>query len=181
MAGRAVANKVSEAVAVGAGSTEPLGLFTAASVGATAASATAIAPTDMFKLFTSMGKAYQKTGAWVVSAPLYRQMLGWEDTAGSYMLRPADHAANSFLGRPLYVETNVTTQGTGSNLAAGEVHCCFGDVSQFVVRTTPMMFKHDDGGDDFAKFVQRIAFAVWIDSALVVPSAVKSLKTAAGQ
>jgi HK97 family phage major capsid protein len=103
-------------------------------------------------------------------------MLKWReliDGGGAFLVDHDDAGHLTFLGRPVFVDPNLN--GAGSDLAASDVAAAFGDWSAMWVRVSPLHLRVDNGGPDFAKFITRIALAVWIDSAIVDPLALRKL------
>ncbi len=166
---RAVANKVAEMLALGAGTTEPLGALTDATVGVTTASQTAVTPNEMLALCKSVPKGYRKRSKLVVSDALHAAMLAWKDDSDQYLLRSLEGGGYQFAGYPVIVEPAADQSG----LSAGEVHAVFGDWSGYFVRMTPLLFHRDDHNP----LVVVFRFALWLDAAIADTAALRSLKT----
>lgn len=168
LAARAIATKVANLIAVGAGTTEPMGLATTATSGLTTASATTVTADEMVSLYQSVALPYRRIGSFIVSDGLYTQMLKWKTADGDYLLRSKDGATETFMGRPLYVEPQMASP------AGGTFPALFGDISQFLVRTTGVLFERDDSSM-FKEFTVVWRFATWLDSCLADVAAVRKL------
>jgi HK97 family phage major capsid protein len=169
---RAIQNKVSAYLALGAGTTEPTGAFTAAIVtaGKTAASQTTIAVDEWVDLMKSIPKGARKGARIVASDVAHTELLKAKSGMGDYLLDTVDGGGYSFAGAPLYTEP----QADQTSMSTGEVHVVAGDWSSFFVRMTPMYFKRTDGDDPLNPL---FTFAIWMDSNLVGPD-LRSLKMA---
>jgi HK97 family phage major capsid protein len=174
---RAVGNKVAEMLAVGAGSTEPVGIFTGAAVGKTCASATVVTPEDVIALTKSVGKGYRKQARMVASDEFHTAMLNWREDdsegTGGFLLRSLDEGGYQIAGKPVYTEPQADSAG----ISANDVVAVYGDVaSGYFVRMTPMLWARNDADPLNLVFT----FAIWIDANIADAGAVKSLKMGAG-
>jgi len=168
---RALADQTAAQLALGDGTTEPVGVFTASIVtaGVTAASATAVLPDEMIGLVKSVGKGYRKRSQLVVSDVLHTHMLKWKDDTDAYVLRSTDGGGYQFAGYPVFTEP----QADQTSMSASEVHAVFGSFADgLVVRFSPFLFAKDDSNPLLVLF----RFAQWIDAAVTDTAALRSLK-----
>ncbi len=172
-ASRAIANQVAAQLALGDGTTEPAGLFTAGitTAGKTAASATSVTADEMIDLVKSVSKGYRKRSKLVVSDVLHTSLLKLKDDTDSYVLRSVDGGGYQFCGLPVFTEP----QADQTSMSASEIHAVCGDFSGFFVRMTPMLFHRDDHNP----LVLSFRFAIWIDSAVADAGALRHLVMAA--
>lgn len=175
-ASRAITTKIAEVLALGAGTTEPLGLFRGAGVGKTTAVAGAVTPEELIDLTKSLGKGYRKAARLIASDALHTAMLKWReddsDGTGAFLLRSTEGGGYQFAGKPVFTEP----QADQSGLSAGEVHAVYGDTSGYFVRMTPMLFAKDDSNP----LVVVFRFALWLDACVADAGAVRALKLASG-
>ena len=166
---RSIANKVAAMLALGAGTTEPLGVFTSAAVtaGVTTASTTAAVMDEMLALTKSLPKGYRKQARLVTSDALHTSLLSYKDGQGDYLLRSIEGGGEQFAGKPMYTEP----QADQSGMSAAEVHAVYGDFSGYFVRTTPMFFQRSDADPLNPSFV----YSIWMDANVADASSLRSL------
>lgn len=116
---------------VGAGTTEPTGIVTAASLGVTAASATAIASDEFLELIHSVDPAY-RTGAGFMmhdNILLYARKL--KDANDDYLWQPGlkDGVPDRFLGYGLTIN-----QDMDSAVTTGKKTALFGQLNKYKIR-----------------------------------------------
>lgn len=170
---RSVANKVAAYLALGAGTTEPMGLFTsgAVTVGKTSSQQTGFATTDLIEAFKALGKGYRKQAHVVVSDVLLMDLLQRSNDNGDYIFKTLEGGGEQFMGKPMHTEP----QADQTSMTAGEVHAVMGDFSGYFVRQCPIFFKRVDAPDPLnVNFV----FAAWMDSQVADADALVSAKTA---
>ena len=167
---RAIANKTAAMLALGAGTTEPTGLFTSSvvNVGVTTESTTAVTIDECLALTKALGKGYRRAAKFVASDVLHTAMLQAKSGEGDYTLGSVEGGGMTFAAKPLIAEP----WGDQSGMSAGEVHGLYGDFAGYFVRTTPMFFRRTDGDDPLNPLYH---FAIWLDARLVDESAIVSL------
>lgn len=118
----------------GSGSSEPQGVVTGASAGATAGSTTAIAFADLIALYHSVDPAYREMGEWMMNDITVKQLRGLEDDNGRPLWLPAstgslqDGEPDTILGKKLIINQSMVDPATGT------VPVVFGDMSYFWIR-----------------------------------------------
>ncbi len=118
----------------GAGSTEPQGIVTGASAGATAGSATAIAYADLIALYHAVDPAYREMGEWMMNDTTVKQIRTLEDDNGRPLWLPAstgsiqDGEPDRIFGKKLIINQSMVDPATGV------VPVVFGDMSYFWIR-----------------------------------------------
>jgi len=115
----------------GDNASKPQGIVTAANVGKTAASATAIAADELFDLQHSLDPAWRKRGAtWMMSDSTLKAVRLLKDTTNQYLFRPglAAGVADTILGDPFVINQDVPAIATTAKSIA------YGDFSQYVIR-----------------------------------------------
>lgn len=169
---RSIANKVAAMLALGNGTTEPCGLFTASAVtvGVTTAVATGPSMNEMVQLTASLGKGYRKSGRMVTSDVLHTSLLQFTDDVGGYYLRTLEGGGETLAGKRLFSEP----QADQSGMSSAEVHAVYGDFSGYFVRTTPMLFRRTE--DD--PLNPQYTFAIWMDAKVADANSLVSLKMA---
>lgn len=166
---RALQEIVAEKLALGAGTTEPTGLFTASvvTVGETAASETTITVDEWINLVKSVPKGYRKRMSIVASDVAHTELLLAKSGLGEYLIDTVDGGGYSFAGKPMYTEP----QADQTSMSTGEVHVVAGDFSGYFVRLSPMFFRRSDADPLNPEF----SFALWIDAQLVDEDSLRSL------
>lgn len=169
---RAVANKTAAMLALGNGTTEPQGLFTASAVtvGVTAAGTTTATMDEVLQTTKALGKGYRKVAKLVTSDVLHTEMLLTKQDDGDYLLDSTKEGGYTFARKPWFVEP----QADQTSMSAGEVHAVYGDfASGYFVRTTPMFLQRTDGDDPLNP---QFHFAIWMDAKVADANALVSLK-----
>jgi len=127
----AVGTAISNVLVNGTGTTEPTGLFHAATVGVTG-TATNHLPTagEIVDLYFSVGASYRPNAAWIMNDATYAHVRKLTDTTGQFLVDSLGGASNeTLMGRPVLTDPRVATAGT----AVKSVY--FGDVERnFCVR-----------------------------------------------
>jgi HK97 family phage major capsid protein len=176
--GRKIGRAAGDAWATGAGTTEPLGLFTAATTTDTAVT-NVVDSDDILTLIYSVEPQYRAGGSFIANDGIYAilRKLKWEisgDPVG-YAWQPSMQAGSPdrLFGYPMFSEPSAPADVS----VDGDVFITFGDVSRFYIRQV--------GGVGFLRLNEvymadqmSIGFMAWIrtDSALVDENAVKALK-----
>jgi HK97 family phage major capsid protein len=170
---RAIASKTAEMLALGNGTTQPQGLFTAAgvTVGKTAASKTVVTSTECIQFMKALPKGYRKAARIVASDALHTYMLSWLDAEGQYLLRSIEGGGDQFMGKPMFTEP----QADQSGMSASEVHAVAGDFSGYYVRLSPMFFRRSDADPLNPVFT----FAIWLDAKIADAQSLVSLAMSA--
>lgn len=117
MLGNAISNAVAAHYATGSGTAQPEGIMTNATTGVTGGTALAGAPTvaNIISLFGSLKSQYRATSSWVMNSATFTYLANLNDTQGRSLLLPSlvDGAMNMLMGRPLYLDDNIASFGTG--------------------------------------------------------------------
>lgn len=111
-------------------STGPIGFLTQTTLGATAASATAISGDDLLKIFYSVIKPYRISGKWMMNDATVGGLRGIKDSYGQYLWQPGLVLGEPdvLLSKPVVSDTNMPT------VAASAKSIAFGDFSKYFVR-----------------------------------------------
>jgi len=121
------------AYATGTGTAQPNGLVTAATLGVTAASATAIADTELIDLVHSVDIAYrnQPGAGWVMNDAIVKAIRKLKDSDNQFIWQPGLTVAepDRLLGFPIQVD-----QQMSSALTAGQKVALFGALRKYVIR-----------------------------------------------
>lgn len=125
--GRAINTKCT----TGTGASEPKGVVTAATLGKTAASSTAIIVGELIELFHSVDIAYRTAATWMMSDPVAMQIRLLKDSQNRYYWvdNPSQGFAPTVLGRSVTINTAMD-----SALTTGKKVVLFGDFSKYKVR-----------------------------------------------
>lgn len=119
-------------LAVGAGTTETAGLFTAATVGKTGATGVTGAFTfdDIIDVLYSVAAPYRVNGSFIMADAAIANARKLKDTTGQYLWQPATQVGQPdlLLGKPLFTDAYVSNPGLGAKPFG------FGDVSRYWVR-----------------------------------------------
>lgn len=178
---RRIGAKEEEAFFSGDGQGKPLGIFApqnqgGAQVGATTASGTAITADELLDLYYSLKTPYRKNAVWVVNDSTVKAIRKLKDTTGNYLWQPALTATtpDTILGRPVYTSTFVPEIKAASKVAV------FGDFKYYWIA--------DRAGRNFKKLTElyaptgQVGFLATqrVDGKLILPEAIKVLKTKQG-
>lgn len=98
---------------VGDGSSKPNGIATAASVGVTSASPTAIVFDELMDLMHSVDPAYRNGAAFMLNDATLKAVRKMKDTTNQYLWQPSNQAGvpATLLGAPVYVNNDLATIG----------------------------------------------------------------------
>lgn len=171
---RRIGNKEEDAFFNGDGVGKPTGIFNktgGASLGVTAASATAITADEIIDLFYSLKAPYRKKAVWVLNDSTVKAIRKLKDANGNYLWQPALTAGipDTILGRPVYTSAFVP------EIKAGAKTIAFGDFSYYWIA--------DRQGRNFKKLSELYAatdqtgFVATqrVDGKLILPEAIKVL------
>lgn len=115
------------ATATGTGSSQPQGITVGASLGVTAASATAITDDEVVDLFYSLAPEYRDNAVWVMNDATLKAIRKFKDTTNQYIWQPSYQAGqpDMLMGKP------VVTLSTMPTMAAANRVIVFGDLSYY--------------------------------------------------
>lgn len=129
-AGRALGNASGAHFVTGTGSSQPNGVVTAASLGKTASSATAITTDELIDLYFSVIEPYRRNGYWMFRDATLGYIRKLKDTTNQYLWNPGltTLAPATILDKPYVVDPNVAAIATGAKTVV------FGDFSTYYIR-----------------------------------------------
>lgn len=115
---------------VGTGTNEPMGVVTAATVGVTAASGTAITSDELVDLEHSVDRAYRGQAEWMFHDHTLRELKKLKDGEGRSLWLPgvAVREPDTILGYRYVVNNSVPEMGEGNRSVV------FGDFSKYYIR-----------------------------------------------
>lgn len=115
---------------VGTGASQPNGLVTAATLGVTAASATAIAADEFFDLLHSVDVAYRDGAGWMLRDSTLKAARKLKDSQNRYLWEPGLNGgvANFLLGYPITVNNDVAAIATTNKTVL------FGQLAKYRIR-----------------------------------------------
>ncbi|NFN85874.1 phage major capsid protein [Clostridium sporogenes] len=172
---RRIGAKEEEAFFIGDGTGKPTGIFNAtggASLGVTAASATAITLDEIIDLFYSLKSPYRKNAVFTMNDATVKAIRKLKDSNGQYLWQPSVTAGepDTILNRPVKTSAYVPTLGSGTKPIA------FGDFSYYWVA--------DRQGRSFQRLNElyaatgQVGFKATqrVDGKLILPEAIKVLQ-----
>ncbi|NFE94359.1 phage major capsid protein [Clostridium botulinum] len=172
---RRIGAKEEEAFFIGDGTGKPTGIFNAtggASLGVTAASATAITLDEIMDLFYSLKSPYRKNAVFTMNDATVKAIRKLKDSNGQYLWQPSVTAGepDTILNRPVKTSAYVPTLGSGTKPIA------FGDFSYYWVA--------DRQGRSFQRLNElyaatgQVGFKATqrVDGKLILPEAIKVLQ-----
>lgn len=117
--------------ATGTGSSQPQGLITGATLGKTAASATAVTYQEMLDLKHSVDPAYRNGGKWIMHDAILAVVKQLKDTTNRPIWQP-----NIAQAVPATIDGDayVTDQGMASAMTTTQKIMAYGDLSKFMIR-----------------------------------------------
>ena len=132
----------------GDGSSKPRGIVTAATVGKTAASATAVTYDELVDHMHSVDPLYRQNGKWLMNDTTFGALRKLKDSQNRPLY--GDLAAgtpDSLLGKPVVIDPNMPS------LATGNKAILFGDLSAYYVRLVkePRVLRLEERYADFAQ------------------------------
>ena len=142
--GRALGNGSGAHFVNGDGSSKPLGIVPASTLGVTAAGAAAITTDELIDLFYSVIAPYRAAGPWMMADATVAKIRKLKDADSQYLWSPGLVAGevDTLLGRPVVVDTNMPAATTGLKSVV------FGDFSAYFIRDVNGV--RIERSDDFA-------------------------------
>ena len=172
--GRRIGDLEEEAFLVGDGNKKPTGVLLGASVGKTAASATAITFDEVMDLYHSLKSPYRNRAVFVTNDLTVKALRKLKDSNGQYLWQPSLVAGtpDTVLGRPVYVSSYMPL------LAAEAKVMAFGDFSYYWINDR--QGRTFDRLDEIFATTDQVGFKATqrVDGALVLPEAVQVLQMA---
>jgi HK97 family phage major capsid protein len=168
--GQALGSGMNAHFANGTGSGQPQGV-TAAAVGKTAASASAITYDELIDLFHSIPSAPRQRASFIMRDATVALLRKIKDSTGNYIWQPAVTAGapDTILGRPVYTDPAIPAIGAAAKSVV------FGDIGGHMVRFVgPVrMERSDEVG--FLNDLVTVRFIARADSRLVDTVVVRTL------
>ena len=142
--GRALGNGSGAHFVAGDGSSKPLGVVPASTLGKTAAGAAAITTDELIDLFYSVIHGYRQNGTWMMADATVALVRKLKDSTNQYLWSPGliSGEVDTLLGRPVVVDTNMPAATTGLKSVV------FGDFSAYYIRDVNGV--RVERSDDFA-------------------------------
>ena len=128
--GERIGRSEAAAFTTGTGSSQPQGVVTGCSAGVTAASATAIALSDIVGLIASLDFAYQQNASFMMHQSVWYAVMKLVDSTGRPLVADVINGNQPRLyGFPVVVNNNMA-----SSIATTAKTILFGDFSKFLIR-----------------------------------------------
>lgn len=128
--GERIGRKEAAFFATGTGSSQPQGVVTGASAGATAATTTTITLANIMSLVNSLDFAYQQGASFMLHQSVWNTILQLADSQNRPLfLDLINGNSPRLLGYPVVVNNNMA-----SSIASGNVTMLFGDFSKYYIR-----------------------------------------------
>lgn len=128
--GERIGRSEAAAFTTGTGSSQPQGCVTGSSAGATSASATAIALSDIVNLIASLDFAYQQSASFMMHQSVWYAVLRLVDSQGRPLVADVINGNQPRLyGFPVVVNNNMA-----SSIATTNKTILFGDFSKYLIR-----------------------------------------------
>lgn len=142
--GRALGNGSGAHFVAGDGSSKPLGVVPASTLGKTAAGAAAITTDELIDLFYSVIHGYRQNGTWMMADATVALVRKLKDSTNQYLWSPGliSGEVDTLLGRPVVVDVNMPAATTGLKSVV------FGDFSAYYIRDVNGV--RVERSDDFA-------------------------------
>lgn len=142
--GRALGNGSGAHFVSGDGSSKPLGVVPASTLGKTAAGAAAITTDELIDLFYSVIHGYRQNGTWMMADATVALVRKLKDSTNQYLWSPGliSGEVDTLLGRPVVVDVNMPAATTGLKSVV------FGDFSAYYIRDVNGV--RVERSDDFA-------------------------------
>lgn len=131
MCGERIGRRQNRDFTVGDGASKPNGLIPAATLGVTAASATAITFDELFNLIHSVDPAYRNGASWMIHDNILLAVRKLKDSQNRYLWESSlqTGTVDRLIGYPYTVN-----QSMGSSLAASNKVAAFGQMSKYKIR-----------------------------------------------
>jgi HK97 family phage major capsid protein len=132
----------------GTGVAQPRGIVTAAPVGVTAASATAVTYDELVDLLHSVDPVYRQKGTWLMSDTTYAALRKLKDGQQRALYGDMANAEpNMLLGHKVSIDPNMPSMTSGNKAIL------FGDLSSYYVRVVkgPRVLRLEERYADFAQ------------------------------
>jgi HK97 family phage major capsid protein len=128
--GERIARNSSALYTTGTGSSQPKGVVTASAAGVTAAGVAAITSDELIDLYHSVGRAYRRSGTWMMSDSTAKYVRKLKDGDNQYLWQPGLSMGlpDTLFGAP------VITNDDMAALATGNKTVLFGDFSRYYIR-----------------------------------------------
>lgn len=142
--GRALGNGSGAHFVAGDGSSKPLGIVPASTLGKTAAGTAAITTDELIDLFYSVIHGYRQNGTWMMADATVALVRKLKDSTNQYLWSPGliSGEVDTLLGRPVVVDVNMPAATTGLKSVV------FGDFSAYYIRDVNGV--RVERSDDFA-------------------------------
>lgn len=142
--GRALGNGSGAHFVAGDGSSKPLGVVPASTLGKTAAGAAAITTDELIDLFYSVIHGYRQNGTWMMADATVALVRKLKDSTNQYLWSPGliSGEVDTLLGRPVVVDVNMPAAANGLKSVV------FGDFSAYYIRDVNGV--RVERSDDFA-------------------------------
>ncbi len=115
--------------AIGDGASKPRGVFPAATVGKTAASATAVTYDELVDVMHSVDPVYRANGSWLMNDVSFSAIRKLKDSQQRPLYGDLSaNAPSTLLGRPVAIDLNAPAMTTGQK------SILFGDFRQYYIR-----------------------------------------------
>jgi HK97 family phage major capsid protein len=128
--GERIARNSSALYTTGTGSSQPKGVVTASAAGVTAAGVAAITSDELIDLYHSVGRAYRRSGTWMMADSTAKYVRKLKDGDNQYLWQPGLSMGlpDTLFGAP------VITNDDMAALATGNKTVLFGDFSRYYIR-----------------------------------------------
>ena len=134
--------------ATGDGSSKPRGLVTAAGIGVTAASATAVTYDELVNLMHSVDPMYRLNGSWVMNDTTFAAIRKLKDSQNRPLYGDLSvNAPTTLLGKPVVIDPGVPGMTTGNK------SILFGNLASYHIRIVkgPRVLRLEERYADFAQ------------------------------
>ncbi len=166
--------KAEEAAFVnGDGTGKPTGFLVSATLGKTAASATAITADELIDLWGALDEDYAQNATWMMNRNTLIKIMKLKDTAGDYLVNKGlNGAPSTLLGRPIVINPHMP------DIAIGTKPIAFGDFSYYFIKDRASMTMKRM--DELYATTGHVGFRIdkRVDGKLVLAEAVQYLKMA---
>ena len=153
-AGRAVGLAAGAHFATGTGSSQPNGIVTASTLGATGdtGESGAASADNLIELFYSVIGPYRMNGAWLMDDTTIGNVRKLADTTGQYLWQPglALDRPDSLLGKPVFSDPSIAVEAIDAK------SIIFGDISRYFVRLAGGV--RFERSDDYAFNTDLVSF-----------------------